>query len=84
MAIATELNINTTATAEQMFNTIFGDGVQLVGGTATFSGDAVQSGIYSGALTTIPGVSPSDTGVILSTGIVTRLCRILCPGVVTP
>jgi Ca2+-binding RTX toxin-like protein len=68
MAIAEELTINTSATAEDMFNLIFGDGIQLVAGTATFSGDTISSGIYSGALTTIPGISPTDTGVILSTG----------------
>lgn len=68
MAIATELNIDTAATADQMFDAIFGEGIQLVAGTALYSGDAASSGIYSGALTTIPGVVPSDSGVILSTG----------------
>lgn len=71
MAIATELNIDTAATADQMFDAIFGEGIQLVAGTALYSGDAASSGIYSGALTTIPGIVPSDSGVILSTGNVT-------------
>ncbi|TXI04789.1 MAG: 2,3,4,5-tetrahydropyridine-2,6-carboxylate N-succinyltransferase, partial [Pseudorhodobacter sp.] len=71
MPIANELTINTSATAEQMFNAIFGDGVQLVAGTASYTGATVSSGIYSGALTTIAGISPTDTGVILSTGNVT-------------
>ncbi|MGB8814075.1 MAG: choice-of-anchor L domain-containing protein, partial [Paracoccaceae bacterium] len=66
MAIATELAINTTATALDMANEMFGAGIQIV--NATYSGDSVSSGIYSGADTTIPGVAPSDTGVILSTG----------------
>lgn len=68
MAIATELNINTAASADQMFETIFGEGVQLVAESATFSGATLSSGIYTGALTTIAGISPTDSGVILSTG----------------
>ncbi len=66
MATATELTINTAATAMDMANTIFGPGITV--SSATFSGDAASSGIYSGALTAMPGVSPTDTGVILSTG----------------
>lgn len=66
MAIANELTINTGATALQMADVIFGDGVQVV--SATFSGDAASKGIYTGAQTTIPGIVPGDTGVILSTG----------------
>ena len=68
MATAQELTINTAATAEDLFNEIFGDGVTLVGGTATLQGDAIQSGIYTGALTSLQGISPTDSGVILSTG----------------
>ncbi|WP_264213699.1 Hint domain-containing protein [Leisingera thetidis] len=66
MATATELNINTSATATQMAEEIFGDGVTVV--SASYSGDALSSGIYSGADTTTPGVAPADSGVILSTG----------------
>lgn len=69
MAIATELTINTAATALDMANAIFGPGVTV--SSATYSGDPLASGIYSGALTTMPGVSPTDSGVILSTGRVT-------------
>ena len=68
MPIASELSINTAATAEQMFNTIFGEGVQLVANTAAYSGATMSSGIYTGALGTIAGISPTNTGVILSTG----------------
>ena len=69
MAIATKLAINTAATAEQMFQSIFGNGVTLVANSASFSGDiGVSSGIYSGATTTSPGISPTNGGVILSTG----------------
>ncbi|WP_417699268.1 Hint domain-containing protein [Pseudophaeobacter sp.] len=68
MATATELDINTSATASQMAEEIFGDGTTIV--SASYSGDAASSGIYSGADTTVAGVAPSDSGVILSTGYV--------------
>lgn len=66
MATATELSVNTSVTALDMANAIFGDGVTVV--SATLSGDTQAAGIYSGALGTIPGISPTDSGVILSTG----------------
>lgn len=66
MPNATELTINTAASALDMANAIFGPGITVTG--ATFNGATVSSGIYSGANTTIPGISPSDSGVILSTG----------------
>ena len=69
MPIANELTINTSASALDMANAIFGDGITVT--SASFQGDAVQSGIYSGALSTISGIVPTDTGVILSTGNVT-------------
>lgn len=69
MPIANELTINTSASALYMANAIFGDGITVT--SASFQGDAVQSGIYSGALSTIAGIVPTDTGVILSTGNVT-------------
>ena len=69
MPIANELTINTSASALDMANAIFGDGITVT--SASFQGDAVQSGIYSGALSTISGIVPADTGVILSTGNVT-------------
>lgn len=62
---ATELQID-TASADQMAATIFGEGVKVV--SASFTGQAGQVGIYSGADTTMPGVAPSDRGLILSTG----------------
>lgn len=68
MPTAQELSINTNATAEEMANAIFGDGVAVW--TASYSGDALSSGIYSGADTTVAGVAPGDSGVILSTGYV--------------
>ena len=66
MAIANELALNTSATAMDMANAIFGNGVSVQ--SATYSGANAASGIYSGALTTIAGISPTDGGVILSTG----------------
>lgn len=69
MAIANELTIDTSATALDMANAIFGDGITVV--SASYSGATVSSGIYSGANTTSPGISPTDSGVILSTGRVT-------------
>ena len=68
MAVASELAINTDASAFQMAQTIFGDGVTVVG--ARYSGSWYSSGTYSGGDATTPGVTPGDTGVILSTGAV--------------
>jgi aspartate 1-decarboxylase len=66
MATASELTINTTATALQMADTMFGEGVTVL--SATYTGAATASGIYTGANTTMPGMAPADSGVILSTG----------------
>ena len=61
-----ELPIDTSATAVQMAETIFGDSVQVV--SATYTGDNDSSGIYTNGNTISPGVTPGDTGIILSTG----------------
>lgn len=61
-----ELTYNTSASALAMAQTIFGDGVTVVG--ATYTGDNDASAIYSNGDAISPGVVPSDTGVILSTG----------------
>ena len=66
MVAASELPINTGATALQMANEIFGDGVTVV--NASYSGDNQSSGIYSDGDATSPNATPGDTGVILSTG----------------
>lgn len=66
MVAASRLSINQNASAIQMAQEIFGDGVSVV--SASYSGDNRSSGIYSGGDTTSPGVTPGDTGVILSTG----------------
>ena len=67
MATGSELSINTNASALQMANAIFGDGVTVIG--ATYSGSSYSSGTYTGGNATSPGVVPGDTGVILSTGV---------------
>ena len=66
MVAASELPINTGASALQMANAIFGAGVSVVG--ASYTGSSYSSGIYSSGDTVSNGVMPSDTGVILSTG----------------
>src|SRR3989338_6871705 len=66
MANAVELSINTSASALAMAQSMFGSGITIV--DAKYTGDTFSSGIYSGALQTIPGISPTDSGVILSTG----------------
>jgi hypothetical protein len=63
---ASELSINVNASAQQMAETIFGEGVQVV--SASYSGDRNSSGIWNDGDTTSPDATPSDSGVILSTG----------------
>ncbi|MCG6901367.1 MAG: choice-of-anchor L domain-containing protein [Rhodobacter sp.] len=70
MVDATRLPVNTGASATQMAQEIFGNGVTVVG--ASYTGDARSSGIYSNGDSVSPGVTPSDSGVILSTGRATR------------
>ncbi len=66
MVAASELPINTGASALQMAQAIFGDGVTVV--NASYTGDNRSSGIYSNGDAISPEVTPGDTGVILSTG----------------
>ena len=70
MVAGVELTYNTSASALQMANTIFGDGVTVTG--ATYSGSSYSSGIYSNGDAVAGNVTPGDTGVILSTGSATR------------
>lgn len=65
MATGAELTYQTNATALQMANAIFGNGVTVTG--ASYSGPATSSAIYSNGQLS-PGVVPSSSGVILSTG----------------
>jgi hypothetical protein len=64
MATGAELTY-TQSTALQMANAIFGDGVQITG--ASYTGPASSAAVYSNGQLS-PGVVPSNTGVILSTG----------------
>jgi len=66
MAVASELPIQTNASAMDMASEIFGDGVTVV--DATYSGDNRSSGIWTDGDNVSGAVTPSDTGVILSTG----------------
>lgn len=66
MVAGTELPINRGATATQMAQEIFGDGVTIVG--ASYTGDTDSSGIYTNGDAIAPGVTPGDTGVLFSTG----------------
>lgn len=60
------LPVDRGADAEEMAETIFGDEITI--DNATYTGDWRASGIYSNADSVSPGVAPSDSGVILSTG----------------
>ncbi|MEP2717745.1 Hint domain-containing protein [Pseudophaeobacter sp.] len=66
MATAAELGYDTGASATEMAETIFGDGVTVV--DADYTGDSRSSAIYSNGDALAPGATPGDTGVILSTG----------------
>ena len=66
MVQASELSININASAIDMANEMFGDGVLVI--DASYRGDDRSSGIYTGGNATSGNVVPSDTGVILSTG----------------
>src|SRR6056297_2096556 len=66
MPTANELNVDTTATAQDMADAIFGDGVTVT--NATYTGAATASGTYTGGTATLGQLTQSDTGVILSTG----------------
>ena len=69
MATALELSIATVDSgvdATDLAEAIFGAGIQVV--SATYYGDPNSAGIYTGADGTIPGITGSDGGVILSTG----------------
>ncbi len=70
MVAASELPIDTSATAMEMANEIMGDGVTVV--SASYTGDNRSSGIYTDGDAVSPGVTPSDTGVMFSTGRLSR------------
>ncbi|GAA5067486.1 choice-of-anchor L domain-containing protein [Roseibacterium beibuensis] len=69
MATAAELDVTVTTDATAVANQLFGDGITVQ--SATLSGATGQTGLYSNADTTSPGVAAGDSGVIFSTGNVT-------------
>ena len=66
MATASELPIDTSASAMDMADAMFGSGINIL--SANYTGAAHASGIYSNGDTVAAELTPSDTGVILSTG----------------
>ena len=66
MVQATKLPVDTSANATQLAENMFGEGVELV--SATYSGDPESKGIYTSGQAVSPGVVPSDSGIILSSG----------------
>lgn len=73
MVDAARLPVEDKASAVEMAEAIFGDGVTVVG--ASYTGDDKSSGVYTDGLATSPGVAPGDSGVILSTGRVRDFTR---------
>lgn len=59
----TPIQVNTAATAQDMAEAIFGNGITVV--NATYEGASGSSAVYTGELA---GIAPGDGGVILSTG----------------
>lgn len=66
MVNATKLPVTTNVDAMKLAETMFGSSIKIV--SADYAGDPSSAGIYTDGLATSPGVVPSDTGVILSTG----------------
>ena len=66
MVAGVEIPIDRGATATEMAQTIFGDGVTIV--SASYTGDNDSSGIYTNGDSISPFVTPGDTGVMFSTG----------------
>lgn len=66
MPTATELPVDTNATASDMAEAMFGNGITIV--SSSYTGATGASGIYSDGDATAPNLTPSDSGVILSTG----------------
>ena len=66
MATASDLPIDTGASATDMADAMFGNGITVL--DARYEGAGHASGLYSDGDSTAPGVTPSDSGVILSTG----------------
>lgn len=66
MKVASKLPVDTTADAMKMADAMFGIGITVQ--SAGYTGAASASGIYTNGNAIAPDLTPSDTGVILSTG----------------
>jgi hypothetical protein len=66
MVDAAKLPVETGVDPMRMAQEMFGAGIKIV--DASYQGDPASAGIYSDADSISPGVAPSDSGVILSTG----------------
>ncbi|SLN39573.1 hypothetical protein ROA7450_01883 [Roseovarius albus] len=66
MATASELPIDIKANAMEMAEEIFGNGIKIE--TASYTGAGNASGIFSHGDSAAPDITPSNSGVILSTG----------------
>ncbi len=73
MVTAAELPIDTNATDMEMAEAMFGSGIEIK--SASYSGADQASGIYSNGDSVADAITPSDTGVILSTGKASDLTR---------
>ncbi|HMO06172.1 MAG TPA: choice-of-anchor L domain-containing protein [Paracoccaceae bacterium] len=70
MATGAELTYTTNVSALTMAQTIFGAGVTVVGASLNVANSNTSAGLYSNGQLS-PGVVPSNSGVILSTGRIT-------------
>jgi hypothetical protein len=66
MVDAVKLQIDNGASATEMAEAIFGGSIEII--DATYIGDRNSSGIWSNGDADASDLTPSDTGVILSTG----------------
>lgn len=67
---ASLLPVTVNQTALALAQTMFGDGISIL--SASYTGDPRSAGIYTSGETISPGAVPSDSGVILSTGLATQ------------
>lgn len=66
MVSAKKLPVQTGQSAMEMAEQMFGSSITVV--SASYQGDSLSAGTYTNGLAVAPGVTPSDTGIILSTG----------------
>jgi len=66
MVSATKLPVNVKVTANDMAQEMFGSGIKVV--SATYTGDPLSAGIFGDGDKIAGAATPSNTGVILSTG----------------